>query len=55
VFHQEFASDLENLHEKNHRFNKQTNPNWHRICASIPGFEAFKALQFSSLGINPRT
>jgi len=55
VFHQEFESDLENLQENNHRFNKQANPNWHRICASIPGFEAFKAIQFSALGISPTT
>lgn len=39
VFHQEAASGFEGLR---HKWEKRSNPNWHRVCAVIPGFEDFK-------------
>jgi len=49
VFHQE---DPIGDSKRGHKWEKRANPNWRHICATIPGFEAFKRAQWRSLGID---
>jgi len=48
VLHQEGIGEA---NAQRYKWNKRANPNWHRICATIPGFEQFKREQWESLGV----
>lgn len=41
VYHQESGEDI----ASRDRSSRHTNPNWHRVCALIPGFEEFKSVR----------
>ena len=49
VYHQEGA------HDRIDRNNKLDNRNWHRICATIPGYEAFKTAHYRRINRAIRT
>lgn len=49
VYHQEPADP--GAYTMSRRLDKRANPNWGRVCATIPGFEDFKRGQYRALGI----
>jgi GT2 family glycosyltransferase len=48
VLHQEAPGEYG---RQDHKWDKRTNPNWRRVCATIPGFEQFKRRQWQALGV----
>lgn len=38
--------------EESRRFDKKNNPNWTRICETIPGFKEFKELEYKKISGN---
>ena len=61
VYHQESAAapDIGRISEEADRTamivdrpNKADNPNWHRVCALIPGYREYKLAAFSAHGVD---
>lgn len=50
VYHQEAAPTMPPLNID--RPNKADNPNWHRVCALIPGYRDYKLAAFSAHGVD---
>lgn len=49
VYHQEPETSIPPIYD---RYNKQGNPNWRRICNTIPGFAEYKKKEYSALTQN---